>query len=155
MFRRLLLALCALIALSASAFAQEPVDTYRLKPAWYEVKGTRVAVPQTHERVGRIIRERAVALAGRPAGCPSRWCGCWLGKHLGMADRNLWRAREWAKVGKAAGGPAPGVIAVWPHHVGKVVAVNGSQIKVLSGNDGHAVRERWRSARGVIAWRSV
>jgi hypothetical protein len=59
-------------------------------------------------------------------------------------------------VGTPAQGPAPGVVAVWPHHVGVVTSVPGpGRIVLLSGNDGHAVRERERSTQGVIAWRYV
>jgi hypothetical protein len=94
---------------------------------------------------------------GRPAGCPGAWCGCWLARHLGMASgRALWVARAWARVGAPAHGPAPGVVAVWRHHVGIVRAVpSPGRIVLLSGNDGHRVRERERSSRGVIAWRHV
>lgn len=101
----------------------------------------------------RTVRE---AFGGRPAGCPPRaWCGCWLGHHLGMSARKLWLAANWAHVGRPAHGPAPGVIVVWRHHVGKVTAVNGNRIRVLSGNDGRRVRDRWRTVRGVIAYRIV
>jgi hypothetical protein len=93
---------------------------------------------------------------GRPAGCPHAWCGCWLGLKTGLTDRSLWLARNWARVGSPASGPAPGVIAVWRHHVGQVTGVPGpGLIVLLSGNDGRAVRERERSSAGVIAWRRV
>jgi hypothetical protein len=77
-------------------------------------------------------------------------------RRLGMADRRLWIARLWAGVGSPANGPAGGVIAVWPHHVGLITEnLGGGMIRLLSGNDGHAVRERVRSTRGVIAYRSL
>lgn len=101
-----------------------------------------------------LVREVGRAFGGRPAGCPTRaWCGCWLGHHLGMPKRDLWLARNWAHVGRPAHGPAPGVIVVWSHHVGKITAVSGNRIRVLSGNDGRRVRDRWRTVRGVIAYR--
>jgi hypothetical protein len=106
------------------------------------------------------IRPRVVQ-SGPPAGCPSRaWCGCWLAKHLGMNDRSLWLARNWARIGSPAAGPAPGVVAVFARgrggHVGIVTGVPGpGRIILLSGNDGRAVRERERSTRGVIAWRHI
>lgn len=115
----------------------------------------------TNDNLGTYTpRKRGQAGAlrgGRPAGCPPRaWCGCWLGKHLGMTKRSLWVARLWAREGTAAGGPAPGVVVVWRHHVGIVTSVPGpGRIVVLSGNDGRAVRERERSVAGVIAWRRV
>lgn len=85
---------------------------------------------------------------------PQAWCGWFMGKHLGMLDRSLWVASNWAHVGSPTHAK-PGAIVVWPHHVGQVKAVNGSKILVLSGNDGHAVRTRWRTTRGVIAFREI
>lgn len=91
---------------------------------------------------------------GRPAHCPARrWCGCYLAAHLGLQDRSLWVARNWTRVGRSAGGPGAGVIAVWRHHVGLIKAVEGNRILVLSGNDGRRVRERWRTTSRIIAYR--
>lgn len=146
-----------LVLISGSAWAQEPQDTYRLRPGWYEVGDYPRAERANHSTARhRSHGKLAETVGSRPAGCPSRaWCGCYLGKLLGLTQRSLWLARNWAHVGVPAGGPAPGVIVVWSHHVGKVTAVDGHRIKVLSGNDGHAVRERWRTTAGVIAWRRV
>ncbi len=97
----------------------------------------------------------AVVHGGRPEGCPARaWCGCFLAKLLGLNQRHLWLARNWVNVGRPVA-PQPGAIVVWRHHVGKVTAVAAGKIRVLSGNDGRQVRERWRSARGVIAYRML
>jgi hypothetical protein len=86
---------------------------------------------------------------------PSRWCG-WEMRHLVGSDPgpNYNLASNWAHWGRSAGGPAIGVIVVWPHHVGKITgrAANGMWI-VESGNDGHALRERARSVSGAIAFR--
>lgn len=85
---------------------------------------------------------------------PRAWCGFFLRHHLGVSDRAYNLARRWASWGSPARGPAPGVVAVWPHHVGIVTAVpKPGVIVLLSGNDGHAVRERERSTRGIIAYR--
>jgi hypothetical protein len=85
---------------------------------------------------------------------PSAWCGWWARQQFGVADRSYNLARKWAQIGTPAHGPAPGVIAVWRHHVGIVISVPGpGRIVLKSGNDGHAVRERERSSRGVIAYR--
>ena len=54
------------------------------------------------------------------------WCGIYLSNYLGKHDRNLALAREWAHEGAAAPGPAVGVVAVWPHHVGFVVSGAGA-----------------------------
>ncbi|MEN6535666.1 MAG: hypothetical protein ABFD89_18525 [Bryobacteraceae bacterium] len=37
--------------------------------------------------------------------------------------------------------------------MGLIRAADGNRILVLSGNDGRAVRERWRTTSGVIAYR--
>jgi hypothetical protein len=84
------------------------------------------------------------------------WCGIYMNQYFGKNDRSLWVARNWAREGSNAGGPAVGVVVVWPHHVGVIVGqdANGEWI-VHSGNDGNAVRTRPRSLRGVIAYRSI
>src|SRR6185437_5763102 len=97
---------------------------------------------------------REAPTGGKPAGCPHAWCGCWLASHLGISDWSLWLARNWTRIGHASG-PQVGAIAVWPHHVGTITAVDGNRILLLSGNDGHAVRERWRPMRGIIAYRTI
>lgn len=85
---------------------------------------------------------------------PAKWCGWWMGQHLGKPDRSLWLARNWARVGSPAHGPAAGVIVVWPHHVGIITGQDAhGRWVVKSGNDGHRVRERARSLSRVIAWR--
>lgn len=102
----------------------------------------------------KVYTPRAAVVGGRPAHCPARrWCGCYLAAHLGIQSRSLWVARNWAAVGHRASGPGAGVVAVWRHHVGIIKAVEGNRILVLSGNDGRAVRERWRTTAGVIAYR--
>jgi hypothetical protein len=99
-----------------------------------------------HRRAGRYASH-----AGRPAA----WCGWWLGQHLGISDRNLWLARNWASIGTNAGRPDVGVVVVWRHHVGIITGREGSGWIIKSGNDGHTVRERVRSISGAIAFRRV
>jgi hypothetical protein len=84
---------------------------------------------------------------------PSRWCGWQMRQWLGVADRAGNRAIWWARYGSNAHGPAVGVIVVWRHHVGIITGKGEQGWIVKSGNDGHAVRERERSLRGVIAYR--
>lgn len=89
-------------------------------------------------------------------GRPRAWCGYWM-RHNVSSDPgvafNL--ARNWLRWGHPVSGPAPGVIGVMPHHVFKVIEVVGpGRVLAISGNDGHAVRTRVRSTRGVIGWRA-
>ena len=102
-------------------------------------------------RFARHARGRVSYGGGRPRA----WCGWWLGNHLGINNRSLWLARNWASVGRNAGGPRVGAVVVWRHHVGIITGRAGGQWIVKSGNDGHAVRERPRSIAGAIAFRSV
>jgi hypothetical protein len=162
------LALAVLAALAAPAQARRhkpddrptichnPVDVMRPCPVYFSN-----ALRAVFTRMGRGVTaaappvRRGVVLGGRPTACRGiPWCGCWLRLKLGIADARLNLARAWARYGVRADGPAAGVIAVWRHHVGKIVAVTGpGRIVLQSGNDGGAVRERERSTRGVIAYR--
>ena len=85
---------------------------------------------------------------------PRAWCGWFMRQQLGVADTRFNLAREWARYGSRAHGPAVGTIVVWPHHVGKIVgqASRGLWL-VMSGNDGHQVRTRPRSVARAIAFR--
>jgi hypothetical protein len=85
------------------------------------------------------------------------WCGAYMRHVFGVSDPRLNLARNWAGVGSNAGGPQIGAVVVWPHHVGVIRGgPNGSgEWLIESGNDGHAVRTRYRSLAGAIAFRSV
>ena len=87
---------------------------------------------------------------------PHAWCGYFARFNFVSRDpgRAFNLARNWARFGRAASGPAPGVIGVQRHHVFKVISViSPGVVMAISGNDGNAVRTRPRSTRGVIAWR--
>ncbi len=84
---------------------------------------------------------------------PHAWCGWWLRHQLGVADRAYNLARNWTRYGTRASSAAIGVVVVWSHHVGIITGRTASGWVIKSGNDGHAVRERERSLRGVIALR--
>lgn len=88
---------------------------------------------------------------GKPAGCPSRWCGCFLSKIFGV---KIWRAIDWRHFGKPAPAGAVGSVAVMRSHVGIVAGQCGpGQIKLLSGNSSHRVRLACYPRSRVIAWR--
>lgn len=79
--------------------------------------------------------------AARPAGCPSRWCGCWMRKQA-MVDpgREFDVAANWIRKRQRISHPVPGAAAVWRnmHHVGIVRSVEGNNVCVESGNSGGA-----------------
>jgi hypothetical protein len=106
-----------------------------------------------HGQEKRILSHRRAFDANGNDVRPRAWCGWWLRHHLGVADRAGNRAAWWARYGTNAHGPAVGAIVVWRHHVGVITGQTSSGYVVLSGNDGHRVRERERSLRGAIAFR--
>lgn len=85
------------------------------------------------------------------------WCGAYMRRVFGVSDPRLNLARNWASAGSSAGGPQVGAVVVWAHHVGVIRGgPNGNgEWLVESGNDGGAVRTRYRSLRGAIAFRNV
>lgn len=159
MVRKTLLVACALVMVAGAAEARPHhrhhrhhahVTTARapafpMGPSFGDVlKAMRHPAPLP------IISRMRIYIGTNPTGWAHNWCGEFLRRVLGHGSTV---ARDYARVGAPASGPAPGVIAVWPHHVGVVTAVNKRTMTVISGNDGHRVRERARSLRGVIAWR--
>src|SRR5438552_18035005 len=84
-------------------------------------RGVHAARHGAHKHHGGALAHRRTGRSGRYAsqsGRPAAWCGWWLGQHLGISNRNLWLARNWASVGTNAGQPDVGVVVVWRHHVG-------------------------------------
>lgn len=103
----------------------------------------------------------ATSGGGRPHGCPHAWCGCWLGIKLGLTDRSLWLARNWARVGRGISHPQEGAIVVMSRgskggHVGIIqdVADNGDLV-VLSGNHNNRVGVGTYPRKRVIAYRLI
>lgn len=91
-------------------------------------------------------------IGGRPAGCPHRYCGCGLRKYLGIADKRLNLARNWARLFPRVAGPAPGVAAVRNGHVMYIERAAGDgQWLVRDYNSGGGLsRLHVRSVRGYI-----
>jgi hypothetical protein len=109
-----------------------------------------------HRGWGRHAHQRAAygGNAGRPADCYGiAWCGCWLARALGLSNPALNLAANWAHWGRPAGGPHVGAVVVWPHHVGRIVGGSNGHWLIQSGNDGNAVRTRYRSVANAIAFR--
>jgi uncharacterized protein (TIGR02594 family) len=92
-----------------------------------------------------------------PTGLTTPWCAVFANMILaraGFSGTGSAAARSFAQYGRPASGPAPGVIAVWPHHVGFVVGSAGpGRIRVVSGNHNHRVDESVYATRSVMAFR--
>jgi hypothetical protein len=155
MMKKKLLSACLLFA---GVIAFSPTDAnarpHKHHPSIHRATHAHRVSHHVHRR-GKHLAHRARARLAHSGGRPRAWCGWWLGNHLGMANRNLWLARNWASVGRNAGGPRVGAIVVWRHHVGIITGRAGSKWIIKSGNDGNAVRERPRSIARAIAFRGV
>jgi uncharacterized protein (TIGR02594 family) len=92
-----------------------------------------------------------------PTGHSRAWCAVFANMVLartGYSGTGSAAARSFARYGRPASGPAPGVIAVWPHHVGFVVGTAApGRIRVISGNHNHRVAEGDYATRSVMAFR--
>lgn len=134
----LLLACVLLIPLGAKAFWIGDLQSAQGLRSYTRIQ--RVHATRIHFAYGGHLSHecRIAASLGGP-------CGCWASEYFfGHSVRSLWQARAWllrfARV-KAE----PGIVAVWPHHVAPVVAVNGKQIKVADSWATH-----WRKSPGVF-----
>jgi surface antigen len=80
---------------------------------------------------------------------------------FGTPRRDLWRARNWLRLGRELTGPRVGAIVVFARgrdggHVGQIVEViSPNQIRIWSGNDRGQIRESLRSTVGVIGYRDI
>jgi hypothetical protein len=95
---------------------------------------------------------------GNPTGWHRSWCSRYLGMiltGLGLPTSGSNTAISYARYGHPAS-PAPGVIAVMPHHVMVVVKVlPNDRVETISGNHGGKVGFGVYSMHRIIAWRSV
>jgi hypothetical protein len=151
MKKKLASALVVLTGVIAFSSSQAEARRYHQRG----VHAVRHSVQKHHTNAFAHRRGGRHASRSGGSGRPAAWCGWWLGQHLGMSNRNLWLARNWASVGSNAGQPDVGVVVVWRHHVGIITGRQGNQWVVKSGNDGRAVRERVRSIAVAIAFRRV
>lgn len=89
------------------------------------------------------VQRVAVSVAevvAHPAGCPGRaFCGCGASVRVfGHSVRELWLAANWYRFPRAA--PAPGMVAVRPHHVFVLEAdLGGGLWQVYDANSGRGL----------------
>jgi hypothetical protein len=96
--------------------------------------------------------DEGTIIGGRPAGCPHRYCGCGLRKYLGIADKRLNLASNWARLFPRVAGPAPGVAAVRSGHVMYIerAAGNGQWLVRDYNSGGGLSRLHVRGVRGYV-----
>jgi hypothetical protein len=91
-------------------------------------------------------------IGSRPSDCPHAYCGCGLRKYLGLSDKRLNLARNWARLFPRAPGPAAGMVAVRSGHVMLLESSAGDgQWLVRDYNSGGGLsRLHVRDVRGYI-----
>jgi len=105
----------------------------RLRQAAGRRHRMRVGRARTADANGNATRR---VIGGRPAGCPHAYCGCGLAHYLGLHDKRLWKAWNWARLFPRTS-PHAGAAAVRYHHVMLLVRhVKGDRWLVRSYNGG-------------------
>lgn len=103
------------------------------------------------------IAENFLGASGAIVGMSRQWCGAFMRmvmRRSGNPDFSEGNAAvNWRHYGSPSS-PAPGTIAVAPHHVGLVKAVQGNKVLLVSGNHGHRVGEGWYPMHRFVAFRS-
>ena len=102
-------------------------------------------------RVERVV-DQGTVIGGRPAGCPHAYCGCGLRKYLGLSDKRLNLAWNWARLFPRVSGPRAGVAAVRAHHVMYIEgrAGNGDWLVRDYNSGGGLSRVHVRDVRGYV-----
>ena len=120
-------------------------------------QGAIAAVPQVP--VVDAIGNRAYAMAdaaqiigGRPSDCPHSYCGCGLRKYLGLEDKRLNLASNWARLFPREGAPRAGLAAVRSGHVMYIEgsAGNGQWLVRDYNSGGGLSRVHVRDVRGYV-----
>jgi hypothetical protein len=91
---------------------------------------------------GRMRRysDAGKIIGSRPAGCPHAYCGCGLRKYLGLSDKRLNLARNWARLFPHEPAPRAGLAAVRSGHV---MYIEGRS------DDGHWIVRDYNSGGGL------
>jgi hypothetical protein len=102
----------------------------------------------------RIVRmtDAGAVIGGRPDGCPHAYCGCGLRKYLGLADKRLNLASNWARLFPHEAAPRPGLAAVRSGHVMYIESAAGDgQWVIRDYNSGGGLsRVHVRDLRGYV-----
>jgi hypothetical protein len=109
------------------------------------------AMDANGNRVVRMV-DAGTIIGGRPADCPRAYCGCGLRKYLGLSDKRLNLASNWARLFPRAPGPRAGLAAVRNHHVMYIEgsAGNGQWLVRDYNSGGGLSRLHVRDVRGYI-----
>jgi hypothetical protein len=98
------------------------------------------------------MADAAQIIGGRPSDCPHSYCGCGLRKYLGLEDKRLNLASNWARLFPRESGPRAGVAAVRSGHVMYIegAAGNGQWLVRDYNSGGGLSRVHVRDVRGYV-----
>jgi hypothetical protein len=113
-------------------------------------RGRAVVLDANGNRVRRL--DEGTIFGGRPVGCPHSYCGCGLRKFLGLSDKRLNLAYNWARLFPHEVAPRPGLAAVRNHHVMYIeAAASDGQWLVRDYNSGGGLsRLHIRDVNGYV-----
>ena len=98
------------------------------------------------------MADAAQIIGSRPSDCPHAYCGCGLRKYLGLEDKRLNLASNWARLFPRESGPRAGLAAVRSGHVMYIEGSAGNgQWRVRDYNSGGGLsRVHVRDVRGYV-----
>jgi hypothetical protein len=98
------------------------------------------------------MADAAQIIGTRPAGCPHSYCGCGLRKYLGLDDKRLNLASNWARLFPRESAPRAGLAAVRSGHVMYIEgsAGNGQWLVRDYNSGGGLSRVHVRDVRGYV-----
>jgi hypothetical protein len=120
-------------------------------------KPQRANTPFSFSFADGLAARAAPHLGRNPTGWTRAWCGRFL-RMIVPSDPgpSFDAARNWARYGRDAGGPAPGTIGVMAHHVGIVLGrCDDGSVLMRSGNHNRTVGDGCYPPHRFIAFRSV
>jgi hypothetical protein len=96
--------------------------------------------------------DAAQIIGSRPSDCPHRYCGCGLRKYLGLEDKRLNLASNWARLFPRESAPRAGLAAVRSGHVMYIEgsAGNGQWLVRDYNSGGGLSRVHVRDVRGYV-----
>lgn len=159
MIKIVLAAMFALVCVASTAKACVPTNDI-MRPCAYQpnflagIKSIRVEMHRVKrsaiQRPPQVREMASSEIVAHPTGCPVRlFCACGAAVRVfGAPIRSLWAAASWFKFPRTS--PAPGMVAVRPHHVFVLEADLGNgRWRVYDANSGGgATRVHARSIAG-------
>jgi uncharacterized protein (TIGR02594 family) len=126
----------------AAWFATQLNQTHFAKPSSPSINDSYNYARSDNSGPARVLPVAQHYRGTNPTGQSRAWCAIFANmvlKRTGYHGTGSAAAVSFARYGRPAAGPAPGVIAVWPHHVGFVVgSIGPGRIRVVGGNHNHA-----------------